>query len=172
MIGDCWGVTPAEVSRRYTCDDFTPNPVLQAWRGITVRAESERVWLWVKQIALAPYSYDWIDNLGRRSPQHLRNVADPVPGDSFMRGLGGLRFGRVLSVSPNEQLTGRIMGAVMTYELIPMGSSTRLLLKVVTSRGRWTAPFLSAGDFVMARRQLLNLARLAERPTETVRRFH
>lgn len=30
--------------------------------------------------------------------------------------------------------------------------------------GRWAAPFLSIGDLVMARRQLLNFKRLTEQP--------
>ena len=163
MIGDRWGVTPDETSRHYPCDEIAPDPILQAWMGVTVRAEPEQVWLWVKQIRLAPYSYDWIDNLGRRSPQQLRVIPDPVPGEPFTKAMGGRRCGQVLTVAPGEQLTGRIMGAVMSYVLVPMGSTTRLLLKVVTSRGRRTAPLLSVGDLVMARRQLLNLARLAER---------
>jgi hypothetical protein len=163
VIGDRWGVTPEETIRRYPCDEIAPNPVLQAWRGVTVRAEPEQVWLWVKQIRLAPYSYDWIDNLGRRSPQQLCGIPDPVPGEPFTRALGGRRFGQVLTVDPGEQLTGRIMGAVMSYLLVPVDSTTRLLLKVVSSHGRLTAPLLSVGDLVMARRQLLNLAQLAER---------
>jgi len=57
------------------------------------------------------------------------------------------------------------MGAVMSYVLVPAGDSTRLLLKIVVARGRWLAPLLSVGDLVMARRQLLNLKRLAEQST-------
>jgi hypothetical protein len=163
VIGDRWGVTPDETTRRYPCDEMAPDPVLQAWRGVTVQAEPEHVWLWVKQIRLAPYSYDWIDNFGRRSPQQLIALPDPVPGDPFTAALGGYRCGQVVTVTPGEQLTGRIMGVVMSYVLVPVGSTTRLLLKVVSSRGRLTAPLLSVGDLVMARRQLLNLARLAER---------
>jgi hypothetical protein len=167
VIGDRWGVTPDEVRRPYPCDEIVPDPVLQAWRGVSVRAEPERIWLWVKQIRLAPYSYDWIDNLGRRSPQRLCGIPDPVPGEPFTVAMGGRRCGRVLTVAPGEQLTGRIMGAVMSYVLVPVGSTTRLLLKVVTPRGRVTAPLLSLGDLVMARRQLLNLAQLAERTAGT-----
>jgi hypothetical protein len=57
------------------------------------------------------------------------------------------------------------MGAVMSYVLVPVydGLQTRLLLKVVTPGGRVIAPLLSVGDMIMARRQLLNLAALAER---------
>jgi hypothetical protein len=40
--------------------------------------------------------------------------------------------------------------------------TTRLLLKIVMAQGRLTAPLLTIADLVMARRQLLNLARLAE----------
>jgi hypothetical protein len=162
VIGDRWGVTPAEIARRYPCDDIVSAPVLEAWRGVTVDAVPEQVWPWVTQIRLAPYSYDLIDNLGRRSPQELRDLPDPVPGEPFTTA-AGRRLGRILSATPTEQLTARIMGAVMSYVLVPDGGTTRLLLKIVTAGGRWYAPLLSVGDLVMARRQLLNLKQLAER---------
>jgi hypothetical protein len=54
------------------------------------------------------------------------------------------------------------MSVVMSYVLIPEGQVTRLLLKLVMGRGRALAPLLSLGDLIMARRQLLNLAQLAE----------
>jgi hypothetical protein len=64
------------------------------------------------------------------------------------------------------QLTGQIMGVVMSYVLVRTGRSadgpTRLLLKIAGAPSRWIAPLLSAGDLVMARQQLLNLKRLAE----------
>ncbi len=86
MIGDRWGVSDEEVARPYPCDDLVSTPTLQAWRGVTVHASRSTVWRWVVQIRLAPYSYDWIDNLGRRSPQELRNLPDPVPGQHFTTG--------------------------------------------------------------------------------------
>jgi hypothetical protein len=163
MIGDRWGMKPDELTRRYPCDEFVERPVLQAWRGVTVRTGPEDVWPWLVQIRLAPYSYDWIDNLGRRSPQSLQDLPDPKPGDRFTTAMGGLDCGRVLSVTPGEQLTARIIGAVMSYVLVPQADTTRLLLKIVMKTGRLYAPFVSVGDLVMARRQLLNLARLSER---------
>ncbi len=152
----------AETQRRFPCDDVVPDPVLEAWRGVSVRARPEQVWPWVAQIRLAPYSYDWIDNLGRRSPQRLCGLPDPVAGESFTTALGGRPSGRILVVNPGKHLTGQIMGAVMSYMLVPEGPTTRLLLKVVTRRGRAIAALLSLGDLFMARRQLLNLGRLAE----------
>jgi hypothetical protein len=167
VIADRWGVTDAEVALHYPCDDVVRSPVLAAWRGVTVRASREQLWPWVAQIRLAPYSYDWIDNGGRRSPRRLRGLPDPVPGEPFTTVRGRHRAGRIEAVTPGEQLTGRIMGAVMSYVLVPQcpstpGSSTRLLLKVVAGGSRAVAPLVCAGDWVMARRQLLNLARLAE----------
>ena len=69
MIGDRWGVSESETSRSYPCDDFVASPTMQAWRGVRVEAPAEAVWPWVAQVRLAPYSYDWLDNRGRRSPR-------------------------------------------------------------------------------------------------------
>jgi hypothetical protein len=165
MIGDRWGVSDEEVARRYPCDDLILTPTLEAWRGVTVLAPRSTVWSWVVQIRLAPYSYDWIDNLGRRSPQELSTLTDPVPGQPFTTA-GGRPAGRVLSVEPGVHLTAQIMGAFMSYVLVPSKKTdgpTRLLLKVAGAHSRRIAPLLSVGDLVMARRQLLNLKRLAER---------
>lgn len=162
MIGDRWGVTDAEVARRYPCDDVVPAPVLQVWRGVTADAPPAAVWPRLRQVRIAPYSYDLVDNLGRRSPRELLPLPDPVPGDPFTA-TAGRPQGRVLSVVPGEQLTARILGAVMSYVLDPVegGRRTRLLLKLVMARGRLLAPLVAVGDLVMARRQLLTLAALA-----------
>ncbi|MBO0818541.1 MAG: polyketide cyclase, partial [Actinobacteria bacterium] len=72
--------------------------------------------------------------------------------------------GRILSVEPGKQLTATIMGAYLSYVLVPQeDAATRLLFKAVIRTSRWIAPWLSVGDLIMARRQLLNLKRLAER---------
>lgn len=161
MIADRWGVADEDVARTYPCDGFVPSPVVQVWRGVFVNAIPERVWPWIGQIRLAPYSYDWIDNLGRRSPQALRDLHDPVVGERFTTA-ATRSVGRILAVESNRQLTGRIGPVVMSYLLEPKDSGTSLLLKIATPTGRLLAPLLSLGDLVMARRQLLNIKRLAE----------
>jgi hypothetical protein len=158
---DRWGVRDDEVERPYPCDAFVARPAVAAYRGVTVDASPTKVWPWVRQIRLAPYSYDWVDNLGRRSPQELRDLPDPVVGEHFSTGFGR-RSGRILAVTPGEALTGRIVGATMSYVLVAEGDGSRLLLKVVMPRGRVVGPALCLADLVMARRQLLNLKRLAE----------
>ncbi|NNN31373.1 polyketide cyclase [Streptomyces sp. S3(2020)] len=157
MIGDRSGVGDSEVLRSYPCDDFVTSPALEAWRGVHVEAPAEAVWLWVAQVRLAPYSYDWIDNAGRRSPRELVGLPEPQVGERFTTA-GVRELGRIVSVDPGKQLTGTIMGAFMSYVLVPRDhDTTRLLLKVVMRTSRWAAPWLSVGDLIMARRQLLNL---------------
>lgn len=163
MIGDRWGVSDGEIVRTYPCDEFVTAPVLQAWRGVSVEAPVEAVWPWVAQVRLAPYSYDWIDNLGRRSPRELVELPEPRVGDRFTAA-GGRQFGRIVSVAPGEQLTGVIMGVFMSYVLVAQDRDTsRLLLKFVMRTSRWVAVGLSIGDLIMARRQLLNFKALVER---------
>ncbi len=162
MIGDRWGVTQAEVDRHYPCDDILASPGVQLWRGVSVRAPAASVWPWLRQLRIAPYSYDWVDNLGRRSPRVLRDLPDPRPGDPFSRTAGRFDVGRVRSVVPGEQLTASIMGALMSYVLVPAGPSTRLLLKVAVAERNLAAVALALGDLPMARKQLSTLARLAE----------
>jgi hypothetical protein len=67
-------------------------------------------------------------------------------------------------VDPGRQLTGTIGGAFMSYVLVPVDhDTTRLLLKIVVrTTTRMAALGLSVSDLIMARRQLLNLKRLAE----------
>jgi hypothetical protein len=85
------------------------------WR---VDAPAAAVWPWVAQVRLGPYSYDWIDNLGRRSPQRLIGLPEPRVGEAFTTA-GGRKLGRIVSVDPGSHLTATIMGAVMSYVLVP-----------------------------------------------------
>ena len=163
MLAARWGVSESETSRSYPCDDFTAAPGLEMWRGVDVEAPPEAVWPWVAQVRVAPYSYDWIDNRGHRSPRTLLGLAEPRVGDRFTS-VGGREVGRIVSVDPGSQLTGTITGTFMSYVLVPQDpDGTRLLLKVVSRTSGLTALGLSVGDLIMARRQLLNLKHLAER---------
>lgn len=162
MLGDRWGVSPAETRLVFGCDALVADPTLQAWRGVTVQAGPDVVWAWVRQVRLAPYSYDWVDNLGRRSPRALADLPDPQVGDPFTA-VAGRPTGRVLAVEPGRELTATIMGAVMSYLVVPEGDgSSRLLLKIVARARRPVAALLCVGDLPMARKQLLRLRSHAE----------
>ena len=123
----------------------------------------------VAQVRLAPYSYDWVENLGRRRPARAgwpsrTSRRAQVHYRCRFTTAAGRELGRIVSVDRGEQPTGTIMGAFMSYILVPEDRrTTRLLLKVVMQAARWIGPALAADDLIMARWQLLNLKQLTER---------
>ena len=165
---DHWGSTPEERERRYPCDDVLPEGERVLFRAVTVDAPPPVVFRWLCQLKVAPYSYDLLDNAGRRSPQYL------VPGvDSLVVGERVLLF-ELVSFALDEHLTICVRGhrafgdVAISYLVLPDGPNrSRLVVKLVTvpARGLVGAvlrPLLPAGDLVMMRRQLLNLKALAE----------
>jgi hypothetical protein len=142
-----------------------PAPALQVWRGVRVEAPVMAVWPRVAQVQLAPYSYDWIDNRVRRSPQDLAGLPEPRAGDRFTT-TGGCVLGRIVSVDPRKQLTGTILGRPHVLRPGPLRARRDApAAQDGHANTRWAAPGLSIGDLIMARRQLLNLKHLAERPS-------
>jgi hypothetical protein len=125
-------------------------------------------------LRVAPYSYDWIDNGGRRSPPTLTPGLDELAlKQSVMRifELRAFEPGRSLTmVNKKSQGARSIFGEVwISYVIRPVSEGVvRLLVKVLVRYppgllGWLMRVFLPGGDLVMMRRQLLNLKRLAER---------
>ena len=126
---------------------------------------------WLCQLRAAPYSYDWIDNGGRRSPRSL------TPGlDELADGQRVMRIFRLVDHERGHHLTmildsasgARLFGAIaLTYEVVSATRGSRLLVKMRIRRtSSWLRIFarlLPAADLVMMRRQLRTLKRLAER---------
>jgi hypothetical protein len=139
-------------------------------RAVDINAPSDVVFRWLCQLKVAPYSYDWIDNLGRRSPRHLTPGAERLErGQPFL-------IGHIVEFEENRQITSLIREALVpvfgplaiTYAVRPSGpASSRLVVKLAAGasnaweRARRTA--LAWGDLVMMRKQLLTLKVLAER---------
>jgi hypothetical protein len=167
-----WGTLPDERRADYPCDALLTDPDDVLFRGVTVQAEPAVVFRWLCQLKVAPYSYDWIDNRGRRSPrtltagaEHLA-VGQPVMTIFELAGFEAARhFTFVLADRTAARLFGEIAG---TYAVTPSGAShSRLVVKLLLRHptrwpGTWIRPFLPAGDLVMMRKQLLTLKRLAE----------
>ncbi|MEJ7585895.1 MAG: hypothetical protein WKF43_17835 [Acidimicrobiales bacterium] len=165
---DHWGSTPEERRRRYPCDEVLPEHGHALFRAVTVDAPPAMVFRWLCQLKVAPYSYDLLDNGGRRSPQHL------VPGVDQLAVGERVAIFELASFMVDEHLTVSLRGhpvfgdVAMSYVVVPDGTGgSRLVVKLVTvpTRGVIGAVmrrFLPAGDLVMMRRQLLNLKALAE----------
>jgi hypothetical protein len=164
-----WGATAEEVAHRYPADELLPGGLAMT-RAIGVDAPQELTWRWLCQIAVAPYSYDWIDNLGRRSPQALTPGADQLELGQRMAYVFELA-----SFDAPHQWTGlttprgrRLFGPVaMTFAAEADADGSRIVGRLVAGT---TGPLSTArahalawGDLVMMRRQLLNFKALAER---------
>jgi len=138
-------------------------------RAVDIQAPADVAYRWVCQLQVAPYSYDWLDNRGRRSPRKLTPGADHVAlGQSFLIGpIVEFKEGRHLTAVIDPPYS-RVFGACsITYSVKSIGpDSCRLVVKLdVPSRTRWEevrAFLLAWGDLIMMRKQLLTLKALAE----------
>ena len=167
-VVETWGSTPHERQAHYPCDDLIDRPDA-LFRAVDVGAPAAMVFRWLLQLRQAPYSYDWLDNGGRRSPRHLSDGLDRLEvGHTFMRifRLASFEDGRSITLDSTTALFGRV---VVTYRVVPVGAyQSRLVAKLIVSgppglRGWVMGRLLPAGDLLMMRKQLLTLKALAER---------
>jgi hypothetical protein len=167
-----WGATPAEVTRDYPADALIDGPAVAMTRAVSVAASRATTWRWLCQLAVAPYSYDLVDNLGRRSPREL------TPGaDELVVGQRIVKVYTLTSVEAPHQWTGIAPGTergwmAATYAVEPDPTDPagcRLVCRMVAAAGspltRVRAHALAWGDVVMLRKQLLTLKSLAESAT-------
>ncbi len=168
-ITEEWGSTADERAAAYPCDDLLSDPDLVAFRAVDVDAPAATVFRWLAQLRIAPYSYDWIDNLGRRSPQELTPGLDELEvGQRFATifRLAHFEPGRSITMTSDTVVFGRV---ACTYQVHnrALGCSRLVAKLLCRAEGRLVPrllmPLLPAGDLVMMRRQLLNMKRLAER---------
>lgn len=172
-----WNTTSAEATARHPADAHVPAGGRHFVRAVDVDADAATTWRWVCQLAVAPYSYDLVDNLGRRSPRTLTPGAERIQlGQRVLFGpVVELEAGRLLVVAARGA-GQRVCGPVaMSYEVVPgRRTPSRILLclavgpprRPLTWLDRAWQQLLGAGDLVMARRQLLNLRDLAQTAAE------
>jgi hypothetical protein len=117
------------------------------------------------QLRVAPYSYDLLDNFGRRSPRK-RNPAllHLEIGQRFMT------LFALTSFVDGEQITLRSKGVAVTYAVREQGAGSRLHVRVLFDGPVLLGRLIALGDLVMMRKQLLTLKALAEQ--EAVRPWH
>jgi hypothetical protein len=166
-----WGSSPQERGRPHPCDEHFPDPQDALFRAVSIDAEPAVVFRWLCQLRVAPYSYDWIDNRGRRSPQRLTSGLD-----EFALGQPVMQIFELVAFQNGHSLTLRLrrprewLDLAVSYEVTPETEGrSRLLVKLLLRygdgpRGRILEATLPTLDWIMMRRQLLNLKRLAETP--------
>lgn len=175
-----WGASPAEITGSMAGDDLIANPALNATRSISISSPPEQVFPWLKQMGFGRagwYSYDLLDNLGRRSADRINpawqdlNSGDIVPG-------GPINFTALIVEPPHTLVlvlgsptrTPRRIDFTLSYRLDRVAETTRLVTRV---RSQIRAPggrliahrLLGPGDGFMLRRQLRTLKARAELTT-------
>ena len=161
-----WHSTADERTRALDCDGLLPHADQCLTRAIDVAAPARTVFRWLCQLRVAPYSYDWIDNLGRRSPRELTPGLEQLEaGQRFMAifRLSSFDPGRSITLESRSRLFGHV---ACTYSVEDAGAaSSRVLVRFLVlyaPASRWLmSVVLPPGDLVMMRRQLLNIGALA-----------
>lgn len=170
-----WGSTATERGEAYPCDGLVEDPRATVFRAIDVGAPQEVVFRWLCQLRVAPYSYDKLDNFGRRSPQELtpglEHLAIGQRVATIFR-LVGFETGRSLTIFHRGPVFGEVACTYRASGVAP--GRSRIVVKLIWSPRRaplaWLLqPLLPPGDLVMMRRQLLNLKQLAERTSREAR---
>jgi hypothetical protein len=166
-----WGSTAAERSASYACEDFVPGADLELFRAIDISAPAAVVFRWLCQLRVAPYSYDLLDNLGRRSPRELTPGADELEvGQRIMTifYLASFERDRHLTIVC-DGIGRKLLGQVSsTYAVDQAGDGSRLVLKMawIPPGGRLLGAVYRSVmpwfDLFMMRKQFLTLKRLAE----------
>ena len=140
------------------CDALAPQAAGRADRAITIDASPPIVFAWLCQLRIAPYSYDLVDNFGRRSPRTRNAELEHLEvGQRFMTMFVLQSFVR------GEHITLRSKGVAVTYAVRAEASGARLHVRVLFEGPAPMGRLLALGDLVMMRKQLLTLKSLAER---------
>jgi hypothetical protein len=165
-----WGSTAQERAAEYPCDCALPDAVTSMHRAVDIDAPPEVVFRWLCQLRVAPYSYDLLDNLGRRSPRTLTPGLEQLEtGQTFMMIYELVDFepGRRLTIA-SRRFTRAFGRQAITFEVTPRaGGYSRLVVKrrLKPPRGphgpmiRLNLPVI---DLIMTRKQLRTIKRLAE----------
>ena len=169
-----WGALPEELQLDFPCDATATRFDAELFRAVTVNAPPRRVYPWLCQLRIAPYSYDWVDNSGRPSPPFLSpHLPNLIVGQRFMRIFELLDFekDRQITLALRNRRAQTFLGKVwVTYLVVPhLDNASRLIVKLrardpeLPFASRTFGWLLAWGDLIMMRKQLLTLKSLAER---------
>jgi hypothetical protein len=175
--------THVERTRDLPGDRLIPEPIGSLTHAITIPCPRREVWPWLVQMGAGSragwYSYDRVDNGGRRSAERIMRDLQSVTIGTVFPALPGTTEGftvvqyhpessLVLGWTPAPNAPPAVTWAFVLEELDER--RTRLIVRARGARGyrvhgipTWIGrPFIRFGHFVMERKQLLGIAARAE----------
>jgi len=144
MIFQYWGATTDEINSSVVGDDLCADATLIATRSITIKAPPQDVFPWIRQMGFGRagwYSYDWLDNLGRKSATRVHEEWQEIK--SFGKQSPKLHFTLAYELRDDPQGT-RLVTRMRSHIKLPLGSLFERFI-------------LGPGDGIMLRRQLLTI---------------
>ena len=172
MLFEQWGATAEEVDGPVVGDDLIADATLIATRAIDCDGAPDTIYPWLAQMGFGKagwYSYDLLDNLGRRSADEIRpewivTEGEHVPGGPILFTATIARPGDAFVLS----LRQRRIDFTLAFDLRPSATGTRLVTRVRSRLrfpgGRLVERFgLGPGDGIMVRKQLLELQKRTAR---------
>ena len=169
-----WGATNEEIRRIMPGDEIVEAPAFNATRAVTIKASPSEIYPWIVQMGLNRagwYSYDLLDNLGRKSEEEILPIFQNV------------QVGTLIPMSPNnnyglwvkEFKTEEWMlwwdkkgNATWAWGIYPQGKCDCRLVSRIRIKYQWVRieilfnVLIEFFDILMMRKCMLGIKRRAE----------
>lgn len=176
-----WGATDDETKCALPGDKIVRNPSFNATRAVTVNAPAQDIYPWIVQMGVNRagwYSYDLLDNLGRRSAETILLEHQNIKiGDLIPMSPDGKHGLYVQDFSKNEWVLwwDQVGNSTWVWSIHPVGDSHSRLITRVQVKYKWFSPailfnlIIEFFDIIMMRKCMLGIKRRAETTTSARR---
>ena len=170
-----WGATDTELKRSMPGDEIVDKPSFNATRAVTIHASSQNIYPWIVQMGVSRagwYSYDLLDNLGRRSADNiLPEYQNLQAGDLIPISPNGKQGMWVRSFKKNKWMLwwDKKGDATWAWEIRPAGQNSFRLITRLRVKYRWFSSaivfnlLIEFFDILMMRKSMLGIKRRAEK---------
>lgn len=146
----------------------------ELFRRIEIPATAPDIFVWLKQLRVAPYSYDYLDNRGKKSPDYIIENLPPLKVNTHyllafhIFGFEENSFIACRFCEPvNPPVNLYMKGLFFEYRITVHGTKAELWCKIkgyinkdISSRGFFI--IFSVANKIMMARQLKNIRKLSE----------
>jgi hypothetical protein len=174
--------TRLERNRALAGDQLIPEPIASLTHAITIRCRRPDLWPWLVQMGAGRagwYSYDFVDNAGHPSAEEVLSQFQSIAVGAVLPGLPGATDGFIVAAyEPERSLVlgwpSQDGGYLSTWAFVleeARSNQSRLIVRGRAGRGYhfhglplWLLKLIAPlGHYIMQRKQLLEIARRAER---------